>query len=98
MTAAEREGRYIIALLRSFLTDADLTDEGEHDWKELYRQTCRHQMVALVYDALQKMVLYCRERWRRSFRKNIGRQCPKIPCLGMNMRALRKPILNKVSI
>ena len=48
MTAAEREGRYIIALLRSFLTDADLTDEGEHDWKELYRQTCRHQMVALV--------------------------------------------------
>ena len=54
MTAAEREGRYIIALLRSFLTDADLTDEGEHDWKELYRQTCRHQMVALVYDALQK--------------------------------------------
>ena len=33
MTAAEREGRYIIALLRSFLTDADLTDEGEHDWK-----------------------------------------------------------------
>ena len=52
MTAAEREGRYIIALLRSFLTDADLTDEGEHDWKELYRQTCRHQMVALVYDAL----------------------------------------------
>lgn len=77
MTTAEREGRFIIALLRSFLTDEKLTDDGEHNWKELYRQTCRHQLTVLVYDALQQNDIVLPEETERRFQEKYWKAISK---------------------
>ena len=95
MTAAEREGRYIIALLRSFLTDADLTDEGEHDWKELYRQTCRHQMVALVYDALQKNGVVLPGEVEKKFQEKYWKAVSKDTVFGHEYACIEKAYLEQ---
>lgn len=55
MSVIEREGRYLIELMRSVLTDEQLqSDESEHNWNLVCDLAKSHSLAALLHDALIK--------------------------------------------